>query len=120
MAETTSPPNGDPADGSTKTEAAHKKFWPLRPEEIRLLGTANLTLAAVAAIVQILGTSGGSPARSMGLAAVTLVAGAVVIITGSRFIRHKGRKVQVNVALLSGLLVLACAAGGLLGLTGWL
>jgi disulfide bond formation protein DsbB len=115
MTDTASASNGDDPGGAHASGTDHTTLLRLSPQEWRVLGKAAAVLAAAAAIVQVVGTSGESPAKSVILAAITIVAGGLGLVLITRIAPARKRKVQISYLLASGLLIVTGAAGGLAG-----
>jgi hypothetical protein len=101
-------------DRSNSSDEA-RKAGQINPEERKLLATAAAILAVGAAIVQIAGTNGESPARSITLAALTVAVGVPLLVCASRLAHARHKQIRVSILLAAGLVTAAGLTGGTAG-----
>lgn len=92
-----------------------RKASKISPKDRKLLGTAAATLAVGAAIVQIAGTNGESPVRSITLAAVTIAVGTPLLLGIARLAHARNKPITVSILLAAGLMTTAVLVGGTAG-----
>jgi hypothetical protein len=97
---------------SGETGDGHSRF---SPAEWKLLGAAGGVLATAAAIVQIAGTNGESPARSITLAAVTIGFGIPLLVGVTRLVNARHHKINISALLAAGVVIATGLAGGTAG-----
>jgi len=108
------PENGTAAAGRHQ---AHKtrKDGQVSPADRKLLGTASAILTVGAAVVQVAGTNGESPARSITLAALTVAIGTLLLLGVTRLAHAWHKHISVSVLLAAGLMTMAGLTGGTAG-----
>ena len=107
----------DKVSGSGNEDAVgtDRKFWQLSTEERRRLEAAGGLVLVVAGLVQVIGTTGESPVRSILFAAVTIAIGGVTLVLATRFANAFTKTLGVNIVLAGCVLVVACVLGGIGG-----
>ena len=98
-----------------KPDTDQTGFWRLSPQDRRVLATAAVVLAAAAAVVQVVGTNGESPAKATVLAVSTIVVGGILLLAITRIGRSLKRKIHISYLLATCTIIAAVAIGGVIG-----
>jgi hypothetical protein len=98
-----------------RAERPERAGWKLSAKERGLLATAGVVVTCAAAIVQVAGTTGEQPSRSIALAAGTLIVGAVVLIGAVRLSPALRKKLNASVLQAIAVIAAACVVGGAAG-----